>query len=194
VAGGGDATRRDKGSERVETCLIAPLREMGLRKQRRQTAEALEEMFERMRARLSYMSGSGLETLREAVLFRAGGKARNLWPDEVSIYAWAHALEPAPVTHSPLVRSYMASAAGRRAWARDPFEAAALLRYLKRAGAPEEAGWSGIARDAERMRDKVRWAERSDDPAGRAVLAVWAEVRAMVARLVEGAEDPGAAE
>jgi len=181
--------RRDEireGRERVETCLIAPLREMGLRKQRRQTAEALEEMFERLRARLSYMSGSGLETLREAVLRQALGKARNLWPDEATIYGFARVLEAPPVTHSPLVVSYMRSAAGRAAWERCEFEAAALLSYLKRFGAPGQYSWRQIEEMAAERRERLARAEQYTPAKAEALWREWQAERRMVERLVLG--------
>lgn len=178
--------RRDEirqGRERVERLLLAPLEERGLRKQKRQSAEQLAAMKGRIAARLAYMSAEALVTLRLAVEHGARGEARNLWPDEISVMNWAHTIEPPPETHSPLVVSYMKSAAGRAAWGRCAFEAAALLRYLKRYGAPRDVSWISIREDAEEMRRVLARARERGDAA---VVAEWEARKAEVLALVEG--------
>lgn len=174
------------GRAAVETRVIDPLRAMGLRKQKRQSAADLEAMFERLRARLSYLSADALEALREAVLRLAGGARRNLWPDEATIYAVARQIEPPPVTHSPMVVSYMRSAAGRAAWDRDEFEAAALLCYLKRGGVPREHSWRVITEDAAERRERIERAELYDPKRAEALRLEWQAERATVERLVRG--------
>lgn len=191
----------EAGRERVRERVIVPLARLGLRKRRGQTAADLAAVLEELCARLAYLSEGGCETLRETVLRLAGGERRNLWPEAATILNVAAQIEPPPDTVSPLVRSWLGSAAGRRAWARGPEHALALRRYLKRYGPPQaDAAAAVIAADAADMRARVEAALRrlSADPQdGRAreIAGNWNRAVREVGQMVGAhAEDVRAAE
>lgn len=139
---------------RVDHLLIEPLRDAGLRKQRRMTAEGLEEMLGQLRRKLSYLSDASLEALREIVERHAGGAARNLWPDQVSILNWARALQEPPEGESRLVVNFMACEAARRFYEEAGIEGAIALRkfLIRQHRAPCSYGWTLIRQQAEEWR------------------------------------------
>lgn len=174
--------------------LIGPLIELGLRKQRRHTAEQHGEMLERVARKVSYLERAQLEALRDVVARHANGPKRNTWPDEVSVLNWAALLAPPPDRDSRLVVTYMASSAGRRALGEGVEVAVALRQHLKRTGRPPgDYDWKSIRNKA------AAWAEhrqRLELDHARGVLgsedAAWlrdfGEIAAKVRRLVEQGE------
>ncbi len=120
--------------DRVQDHLIGPLVRMGLRKQSTMPSDSYDAMLASFRKRLAYMSADRLDALCEVVGGQAGGKDRNRWPDEISVLNWAARLQPPPPGESRLVRSYMGSAAGRRALQQD--YAVELFQYLRQHGHP----------------------------------------------------------
>lgn len=174
--------------------LVAPLIDMGLRKQRRHTAEEHDAIMRRVAAKVSYLDEGQLVALAEVVARNAGGAARNVWPDEVSICNWAAAIEPPPESDSKLVRSYMASRAGRAALEEGIEVAVALRRHLKREGRPPSSwDWKMIREAADgwrRQRGEYMRAER-DGRAGDVAkrwLAEFAKVADQARTLVQGSD------
>lgn len=156
----GDPVETDR--ERVRRIMLDPLVGAGMRKQKRMSAGDHEAMLDRLERRLGYLSDACLEALADTVRRNAVGADRNVWPAEVSVMNWAAALEPPPDRDSKLVTTYLASAAGRRAWEEGPEVAVALRRHLKREGRPPHAydwklireraaEWAGWARHAEQL-------------------------------------------
>lgn len=182
----GGAGRPESDRHRVRRLLIEPLLAMGLRKQRRHSAEEQEALFDRLEARCGYLADGQLEALAEAVRRGAHGEARNVWPDEVSILNWAAALEPPPDVESRLVTSYLASRAGRTAWDEAPALAVVLRRHLKRAGCPpvpyDWVEFRSKARELvrEEQRQRVLEAERGASDWLEAWLAEVERVRVLV--------------
>jgi hypothetical protein len=140
---------RESREARVRRLLVAPLEEEGMRRPRSRSAEAHQDWIARIARRVAYLSDAHLALLREVVGRNGQGKDRAEWPAELSILAWAHALEPPPDEDSRLVSSYLASAAGLRAWGEGPAVAVALRSFLRKWGRPPADGdWSGIRKDA----------------------------------------------
>lgn len=127
---------RHMRKKRVDECLIEPLKAMGMRKQHRFRVEDQEAFYAQLRGRLAYMSAEGLEVLRAMVEGNATGQRKNVWPDFISIVNWAKAIEAVPDGENEMITSYMASAAGREAWARGPEYAMALHGWMRRCGRP----------------------------------------------------------
>lgn len=182
---------------RVRRVLIDPLVDRGLRKQKKFDRDGQAAFLDRIATRLSYMSAPGLEALIEAVEARAGGAHQNVWPDEISIVNAARAIEPPPPINSRMICSYMASAAGRAAFDRDPCEAVALLGWFQtmyRPPSPGEAGahtWEHIREKAAERRDRaaalnLRAADGTITVADRAWLSQHHELLDLAARLVCG--------
>ncbi|HMR51210.1 MAG TPA: hypothetical protein PKA33_01600 [Amaricoccus sp.] len=137
--------------------VIVPLLDMGLRKQRQQSKDEHAAMLRRLARKVSYLDRAQLGGLREAIARMAGGRARNLWPDEVSILNRAADIEAPPARDSRLVSSYLASRAGRSAWEEHPTVAASLRKHLKDTGLPPTKwDWTQIRERAAGWR---RWAE-----------------------------------
>ena len=166
--------------ERVRRLLIDPLVARGLRKRKGVSAEDHALFLERVERRLAYLPEHHLATLVEVLERNADGANRTCWPGEASIVAWAAGLMPPPDANSRLVRSFLASAAGLRAWEEDPAVAVALWVYLRQFGRPPlEGDWPGLrvqarewlgkraraveARDAGRIgAEQAGWLEASD--------------------------------
>ncbi|OQC19054.1 MAG: hypothetical protein BWX69_03066 [Planctomycetes bacterium ADurb.Bin069] len=181
------------GIERVQAELIEPLVRMGMRKAGNVTAEDHAAFLGRLAERLAYLVEDQLLTLREVLGRHGQGKARDVWPSELSVLSWAHALFPPP--ESRLASSWMASVEGRRAWDEDPLLAVALHRHLRATGVPPQTRaadhWPGIrSRAAEWARRRTRIEERRDRGPLGGEDAVWLaglqraldEVRALVFR------------
>ncbi|MEC9434482.1 MAG: hypothetical protein VYD87_16380, partial [Pseudomonadota bacterium] len=170
--------------------LIRPLEARGLRRKARVKAEDHARTVERLVERLAYMTPEGLGTLAEVVHRMAVGARRDEWPSEQVVLRFADGIEPAPPASDRLLTSYMASAAGARAWAESPFLAAALASFLvKRRRPPSDPEWTLLRRRAADRRREVeaagrREAEGRDSDADRRELAAWAmsepRVRALV--------------
>lgn len=190
------------GIERVQAELIEPLVRMGMRKAGTVAAEDHAAFLGRLAERLAYLAADQLATLREVVARHGQGKARDVWPSELSILSWAHALVPPP--ESRLATSWMASVEGRRAWEEDPLLAVALHRHLRAAGVPPVTRvadhWPGIrAKAAEWERRRTRIEEKAargplgDEDAGwlAGLERALEEVRALV--FARAADDDGGA-
>lgn len=189
----GQRARRD----RVRRVLIEPLLDMGLRKRKGLTAEDQAAFLDRIERRLAYLGEGHLATLVEVVARNCEGPHRNLWPAEASIVAWASGLEPPPDEDSRLVRSYLGSAAGLRAWSEGPAVAMALRWWLREYGRPpRDCDWDAIRAKAvslagTRQRFEERRVEGTLTPDEAAWLERWAatldRVRSAVLSRSEGA-------
>jgi hypothetical protein len=143
-----DRQALNEGKERVRVQLLEPLNDLlRLRKPKRVTeAQHLAGLGE-LQARLAYMADADLVALREALvacLTREGA-----WPSPAVVLGFAVAIRRPPPSDSPMVTSYMASAAGRRAKAENCH--IALYEFLKKRGRPPSGDyeWSAIKTEAE---------------------------------------------
>lgn len=176
---------------RVRELLIAPLDEIGLTRKRGVTVEAHAQQLDTLAKRLAYMSPVGLELLREQIETAAVASGKDVWPSVVAILGIAKRIEEPPVEEMRLVPTWMASREGRETWARDPVEAAELLRWLRAKRRPplyamdkrqiaERAAERRISLDgAARRRDEGRASD-----ADMAMLAAWASEREEVRQMV----------
>lgn len=126
---------RDRGRRRLRRILIQPMLEKGLVRPKSMKARTFEDMQTRIADRLGWISDEIAGVLVDMAAREAGGANRNEFPAEERLNGWARDLAAAigvtpPVDLPKKVTSYLASAAGRDAWARDPHEAMALYRYL----------------------------------------------------------------
>ena len=139
-----------EGKDRVRQALIEPLIRAGMVRRSGATLPDHAAMMDRLEARLAYMSPEMLLALAEIVERHADGKAKNVWPAEVSICNWARDLEPPPPSESRLVRSYMQSSAGALAYGEG--YALELFLYLKKFGRPPVGSYAidTIKADADR--------------------------------------------
>ena len=128
----GEALRA--GKEKVKAIVINPLVARGMARRSSQKVAEFEAMQESLAARLAYMDEGNLIVLAEMIERLAEGKSHNLWPAEVTICNWARKLQPPPPSESRLVRSYLQSGAGHRAY--DEGYLVELFEYLKRMGIP----------------------------------------------------------
>ena len=122
------------GKERVRVNLIEPLVKGGMVRKRGTSVEEHQKMLDRLEARLSYMTADNLGALAEVLECNAGGKQKNVWLAEVSIYNWARSIQFPPASESRLVRSYLQSAAGDAALSGGYL--VELFAHLKRHGRP----------------------------------------------------------
>lgn len=106
-----DAERRE-GRDRVRKLLVERLREAGMKPARRQSVEALEDMWKRLIEHLAYMDAENIITLADTVLDAAEGARRNQCPAEVVIRGMAHALQRPPFHEHRIVSSWLASVEG----------------------------------------------------------------------------------
>ncbi|SIO36693.1 hypothetical protein SAMN05444722_1700 [Rhodovulum sp. ES.010] len=187
----GEALR--EGKARVRAWLVEPLEARGMVRRARVTLAEHEGALDRLAARLAYMTEDGLAALAEVVERHAEGKARNVWPAEVSICNWARRIEPPPASESRLVRSMLQSAAGRAA--AEGGYAVELFLYLKKFGQPPigDYGWHTIRREAEEnARRRRRIAELAEDgavaPSDRDWLDGYLATRARVLDIVQAGE------
>jgi hypothetical protein len=181
------------GRQQVRELLIGPLGEMGLRRPKGVTAAEQAARVERMVDRLAYLTAPGLLALRAAVERLAGGALKDEWPSELVVVRIAWGIEPPPATADRLFTSYLASAAGKRAFLEMPELAAELANLLHaRRRPPLDADWDGMrARAATRRRELGMAARREAD--GRASaddlreLTRWRAEEARLRELVFGA-------
>ena len=152
-----EKTTRHMRKKRVDEMLIEPIKAMGMRKQHRFRVEDQAAFLEKLRSRLAYLSAEGLAALRPIVEGAAMGARKNVWPDLVSIVNWAKSIEAVPDVESEMITSYMASAAGRRAWERAPELAMALHGFMRRCGRPpNDYAWQhDLDKSATEMRRRV---------------------------------------
>ncbi|HCO91088.1 MAG TPA: hypothetical protein DIT40_08960 [Alphaproteobacteria bacterium] len=148
-----------QGKARVRMHLTGHLAGRGMIRPRGRTVEDHDAMIASLEARLSYMRDDRLQALAEVVERHAGGKARNVWPAEVSICNWARRLQEPPASESRLVRSYLQSAPGAAAEAGGYL--VELFLHLKDVCAPPgEYAWSTIRAEAQDNARKVEYIRR----------------------------------
>lgn len=156
----GEALRA--GKERVRENLILPLIKGGMIRKRGTSKTAEDEMIANLEARLAYMTADNLKALAEVLERYAGGKHKNVWPAEVSIYNWARAIQFPPASESRLVRSYLQSAAGSAAEVGGYL--VELFWYLKKFGAPPNTySLSEIKREADDNRSALARIKREQE-------------------------------
>lgn len=114
---------------RVDVLLVTPL--AGLARKRGMSAEKHDEMLERLRVRLAYLSDQNLRGMGDLILRQA---VKGIWPDEALIKAWAYALQCPPPRECDYAISLIRSAMGRQA--RDEGWAVELFQVAKRLGPP----------------------------------------------------------
>ncbi|MGB0661311.1 MAG: hypothetical protein ACPGNV_14195 [Mangrovicoccus sp.] len=150
------------GKERVRENLILPLTKGGMIRKRGMSKTAEDEMLTNLEARLAYMTADNLKALAEVLERYAGGKHKNVWPAEVSIYNWARAIQFPPASESRLVRSYLQSAAGSAAEVGGYL--VELFWYLKKFGAPPNTySLSEIKREADDNRSALARIRRAQE-------------------------------
>lgn len=160
----GDELR--EGKARVRKCLLEPLEQRGMVRKRSRTEAMHQAMLESLEARLAYMTDENLLALAEVIERAAGGKSKNIWPEEVSVCNWARRLQEPPASESRLVRSYLQSAAGEAA--KSGGYLVELFWHLKRYGAPpNDYARMQIQREADENRTRRLMIER-DRERGRA--------------------------
>jgi hypothetical protein len=178
-----------EGKERVRLQLLVPLNDvLRLKRPRGVTEAAHLAGLGELQARLAYMAEADLVALREAVAatLSPGGA----WPSPAVILGFAAAIRRPPPSDSPMVTSYMASAAGVRA--REEGCHVALYQYLKDKGHPPRGDydWRQIRETAEEVgRRRARLvAERDRGVALSTVeegeLARWAVLRERAEALI----------
>ena len=111
----GEALRQ--GKERVRSNLIGPLEALGMQRKRGVSVADHAAWVDKLVGRLAYMRADNLLVLAEVCERYAGGKAKSQWPEMISICNWARDLQDMPEGEQRLVKSWLQSAAGRRALA-----------------------------------------------------------------------------
>jgi len=145
----------DQKRRRVAEVLVKPLVGEGMVRRRGVSVEEHEKWIEGLKTRLAYMAPDNLEALRHGIARAAGGTHRNQWPSILTITNMAHTIQFPPDHDSDMVISYMASAAGWKAWNLGPTYAMALRVHLRRARlVPNEYTWRQINRHGEEMARK----------------------------------------
>lgn len=155
----------DQKRRRVADMLVKPLVEEGMVRRRGVKLEVHEKWIEGLKTRLAYMDPENLKAMRYGIARSAGGTHRNQWPSILTITNMAHVIQFPPDSDGDFVISYMASVAGRRAWARGPEYAMSLhihLRTVRRP--PVDYNWKKInGRAAELAAKALIVAERLSD-------------------------------
>jgi hypothetical protein len=157
--------------------LIHPLERAGMRKQRRMTADAHNEMLIRLADRLAYLREDQLRGLVPVLTRHAKGKECNEWPDEVAIVKWAYGIEPPPFRQNDYVLSVLRSRAG--AVAKDNGYLVELLLAAQKLGPPfskvntERLRREGQQAAKERDRLRRRLARGDDVPLERRQWLDW---------------------
>ncbi|SMO63949.1 hypothetical protein [Paracoccus laeviglucosivorans] len=116
---------------RVDVLLIQPLAGLGYKRKRGASANAQDEMLDRLRGRLAYMTDANLRGMVDLILRHA---VKGQWPDEGLIRAWAYTLQCPPPRDCDYAMSLIRSAMGRAA--RDEGWAVELFQIAKRIGPP----------------------------------------------------------
>ena len=156
------------GKDRVRVILLEPLTEVLRLRRPRKVSEAQHEAgLVELQARLAYMADADLVALREVLV--AGLTREGAWPSPAVVLGFATSIRRPPPSDSPMVSSYMASAAGRRAWAEGCH--VALYQFLKKRGRPPvgDYEWAAIRAEAEEARRRI--ARLTEDRARGALLA-----------------------
>lgn len=190
-----------EGKARVFELLIEPIESDGMRKPRDVSRDDHAKNMDRLAGAVAYLDDTDLARLvdtiqRNAVACVRCGR-RETWPSVQSIRAWAHDIKPRPDALSPKVASYMRSAAGVAAWNRSPFQAAALLKYLRRMPSvptTENGGWVTVENWAEELRERIERAEAlardgRADSSDLDWLEKWSRHRGHIERLVISVEE-----
>lgn len=135
--------------------LVKPLVSEGMVRKRGVSVEDHKKWIEGLKTRLAYMDPENLNALRHGIARAAGGTHRNQWPTILTITNMAHTIQFPPDHDSDMVISYMASAAGWKAWNLGPTYAMALRRHLRKVRlVPNEYTWRQINRHGEELARK----------------------------------------
>lgn len=142
-----DRQATKEGKERVRVHLLVPLQDvMRFRRPRKVSEGAHLAGLAEVQARLAAWSEEDLIALRELVV--ASAKSDGEWPAPAVVLGWANAIRRGEPSDSRMVRSYLASAAGRRALASGCH--IELWRWLKQRRFPKgDADWRALATEAE---------------------------------------------
>lgn len=139
---------------RVRRILIDPLLTSGMRKQARMKAADYDDMLVRLADKLGHMSDENLHGLVPLITRHATGKEKNCWPDEVSVVAWALAIQPPPPRACDYVMSLMRSVAGRRAF-ESGYHVELYMTAKKLGPPPSRYDQARLCRDADENRREV---------------------------------------
>ncbi|MBL1434726.1 MAG: hypothetical protein COB08_000795 [Rhodobacteraceae bacterium] len=155
----------DQKRRRVAEVFVKPLVDEGMVRRRGVKLEEHEKWIEGLKTRLAYMDPENLIAMRHGIARAAGGTHRNQWPSILSITNMAHTMQFPPDSDGDFVISYMASVAGRRAWARGPEYAMSLHLHLRTVRRPPvDYNWQKInGRAAELAAKALIVAERLSD-------------------------------
>lgn len=156
----GPADEQDSGRKRMRRILIEPMLEKGLVRPRSMKAGTFDVLQVRIADRLVWITDEIADVLVDMAAREAPGLDHNEFPTEERINGWARTLAAAmgiapPIDLPKKVTSYLASAAGRDAWARNPHEAMALYRFLiDKPGVPGTEWARNQVRDFEEEYDR----------------------------------------
>jgi hypothetical protein len=147
--------------------VLADLQERGLKRPKGRTVAQWIAAQDRLSLAMAHLPVAMLDAIAEMLIERADAGEHFL--NETRIINLAFFLLPPPPHQSRLVGAFMASSAGRGAWERGPFVAAALLRYLDRRRLPPQVGgWQEIEAEArDRARETAAASARVDAGAAR---------------------------
>lgn len=141
------------GKAAVRVHLVARLDAAGLVRGKGVSERAHAEMCDRLADHLAYMGAENLATLAEVVMGHTSGPAHTVWPAEVTIRAFATAIQRPPVGEARIVSSWLASVEGPVAEAGGYL--VELYRFLARHRRPP------LAMDARDIKAAASEAQRS---------------------------------
>ena len=140
------------GKAAVRKHLIERLAQGGLVRGKGVSERLHAEMCERLVDHLAYMGADNLATLAEVAMDHGSGPAHSIWPAEVTIRAWAAAIQRPPLAEARIVSSWLASVEGPVAEAGGYL--VELYQFLARHRRPP------LAVDARQIREAAAEAQR----------------------------------
>jgi len=153
--GDGEKLSDDQKRRRVAKLLVEPLVDDGMVRKRGVSVAEHEKWIEGLKTRLAYMDPENLAALRHGIARAAGGTHRNQWPSIITITNIAHPIQFPPDHDSDMVISYMASAAGWKAWNLGPTYAMAVRAHMRRTyRIPHKLSWPKINQHGEELARK----------------------------------------
>ena len=143
----------ETGKAAVRRHLISRLDAAGLVRAKGVSERSHTEMCDRLVDHLAYLSADNLAVLAEVVMGHTTGAMHTVWPAEVTIRAWAAAIERPPMAEALIVSSWLASVEGPVAEAGGYL--VELYRFLSRHRRPP------LAMDARDIKRAAAEAQRS---------------------------------
>lgn len=103
------------GKSVVREKLIARLDQAGLARKKGTSLADHDATMKRLVDHLAYMAPETVEVLAETLIDAQASIKSTVWPAEVLVRSWAHALQPAPVEQPKIISSWLASIEGPQA-------------------------------------------------------------------------------